>query len=321
MLIKVEIQNFMSHQNTVLEFVPGTNVIIGESDQGKSAAFTAINWVVNNRPLGDFFRSVWGGDTRVALYTAEGDVIERIRSDNKNEYRINGEILEAFGTQVPQEVSNILQLDGYNIQAQMDPDFLLSHTPGEAARILNKAAAIDEIDTVISGISKTIHQINSGIKSKKLLLFAQEQNLKQYENLNEIETKIQHAEELEKQIQAHEQELSKLKRILYMINRANLTLERTKHLPDVLNKVIRVESELDEYKETKIQKSNIERIISRLRKVYGAMEATQKEIIRLEKEQEKIPLDICPICGGTIRKGEKHADDTKTKSDKIRAGY
>ena len=321
MLTKVEIQNFMSHQNTVLEFVPGTNVIIGESDQGKSAAFSAINWVVNNRPLGDSFRSIWGGDTRVALYTAEGNTVERIRSDNKNEYRINGEILEAFGTQVPQEVSDILQLDGYNIQAQMDPDFLLSHTPGEAARILNKAAAIDEIDTTISGISKALYQINSRIRYKEKQVKEYEQETNQYRNLPEIETKIQQAEELEILKQNQNRKLTEVRGILFRIQQVEFTLERTKHLPGVLNKVIRVESELAEYKETKIQKSNIERIISRLRKVYGAMEATQKEIIRLEKEQEKIPLDICPICGGTIRKGEKHEEDTKTKNDKIRAGY
>ena len=36
MIIKVEIENFQSHKNTVLEFVPGTNVVIGESDAGKS---------------------------------------------------------------------------------------------------------------------------------------------------------------------------------------------------------------------------------------------------------------------------------------------
>jgi DNA repair ATPase RecN len=306
MLTKVEIENFMSHQNTVLEFVPGTNVIIGESDQGKSAAFTAINWVINNRPLGDFFRSIWGGDTRVALYTVEGDVIERIRTDNKNEYRINGEILEAFGTQVPQEVSDILQLDGYNIQAQMDPDFLLSQTPGEVARILNKAAAIDEIDTTISGISKALYQINSGIRYKEKQIKEYEQEINQYRNLPEIETKIQQAEELEILKQNQNRKLTELRGILFRIQQVEFTLERTKHLPKVIDMVIKVESELDEYKETKIQKSNIERIISRLRKVYEAMEATQKEIIRLEKEQEKIPLDICPICGGTIRKGEKH---------------
>lgn len=319
MLTKVEIENFMSHQNTVLEFVPGTNVIIGESDQGKSAAFTAINWVINNRPLGDFFRSVWGGDTRVALYTAEGDVIERIRTDNKNEYRINGEILEAFGTQVPQEVSDILQLDGYNIQAQMDPDFLLSQTPGEAARILNKAAAIDEIDTTISGISKALYQINSGIRYKEKQIKEYEQEINQYRNLPEIETKIQQAEELEILKQNQNRKLTELRGILFRIQQVEFTLERTKHLPKVIDMVIKVESELDEYKETKIQKSNIERIISRLRKVHGAMEATQKEIIRLEKEQEKIPLDICPLCGGAMEKGEKH-EKSKTETLNIYQG-
>ena len=318
MLIKVEIENFMSHQNTVLEFVPGTNVIIGESDQGKSAAFTAINWVINNRPLGDFFRSVWGGDTRVALYTAEGDVIERIRTDNKNEYRINGEILEAFGTQVPQEVSNILQLDGYNIQAQMDPDFLLSQTPGEAARILNKAAAIDEIDTTVSGISKALYQINSGIRYKEKQVKEYEQETNQYRNLPEIETKIQQAEELEILKQNQNRKLTELRGILFRIQRVEFTLERTKHLPKVIDMVIKVELGLQTYKEINNQYIGLERIIAKTNRIYSIMEEKQREIEALKKEQEKIPLDICPLCGGAMG-GKKH-EKSETETPNIYQG-
>ncbi len=318
MLIKVEIENFMSHQNTVLEFVPGTNVIIGESDQGKSAAFTAINWVINNRPLGDFFRSVWGGDTRVALYTAEGDVIERIRTDNKNEYRINGEILEAFGTQVPQEVSDILQLDGYNIQAQMDPDFLLSQTPGEAARILNKAAAIDEIDTTISGISKALYQINSGIRYKEKQVKEYEQETNQYRNLPEIETKIQQAEELEILKQNQNRKLTELRGILFRIQRVEFTLERTKHLPKVIDMVIKVELGLQTYKEINNQYIGLERIIAKTNRIYSIMEEKQREIEALKKEQEKIPLDICPLCGGAMG-GKKH-EKSETETPNIYQG-
>ena len=88
MLTRVEISNFQSHKHTVLEFIPGTNVIIGGTDTGKSALFRAINWVCSNRPLGDAYRSEWGGDTRVVLHTSEGNIIERFRSDTKNEYTI-----------------------------------------------------------------------------------------------------------------------------------------------------------------------------------------------------------------------------------------
>lgn len=318
MLTKVEIQNFMSHQNTVLEFLPGTNVIIGESDQGKSAAFSAINWVVNNRPLGDSFRSVWGGDTRVALYTAEGNTVERIRSDNKNEYRINGEILEAFGTQVPQEVSDILQLDGYNIQAQMDPDFLLSHTPGEAARILNKAAAIDEIDTTISGISKALYQINSRIRYKEKQVKEYEQETNQYRNLPEIETKIQQAEELEILKQNQNRKLTELRGILFRIQRVEFTLERTKHLPKVIDMVIKVELGLQTYKEINNQYIGLERIIAKTNRIYSIMEEKQREIEALKKEQEKIPLDICPLCGGAMG-GKKH-EKSETETPNIYQG-
>jgi len=318
MLIKVEIENFMSHQKTVFEFVPGTNVIIGESDKGKSAAFSAINWVVNNRPLGDSFRSVWGGDTRVALHTAEGNTVERIRSDNKNEYRINREILEAFGTQVPQEVSNILQLDGFNIQAQMDPDFLLSQTPGEAARILNKAAAIDEIDTTVSGISKALYQINSGIRYKEKQVKEYEQETNQYRNLPEIETKIQQAEELEILKQNQNRKLTELRGILFRIQRVEFTLERTKHLPKVIDMVIKVELGLQTYKEINNQYIGLERIIAKTNRIYSIMEEKQREIEALKKEQEKIPLDICPLCGGAMG-GKKH-EKSETETPNIYQG-
>jgi exonuclease SbcC len=53
MIDHVAIKNFQSHKNTNIDFQRnGVNVIVGTSDQGKSAILRAILWAVNNRPMG-----------------------------------------------------------------------------------------------------------------------------------------------------------------------------------------------------------------------------------------------------------------------------
>ena len=55
-------------------------------------------------------------------------------------------------------------MDIYNIQQQSDLPFLLYATPGEAARMLNRAASIDDIDVARDGIAKSLNRINAGMK-------------------------------------------------------------------------------------------------------------------------------------------------------------
>ena len=49
MIKSVEFQNFQSHKKTILEFVPGVNIIVGLSDAGKSAVMRAIKWCLKNQ--------------------------------------------------------------------------------------------------------------------------------------------------------------------------------------------------------------------------------------------------------------------------------
>ena len=103
MIKKVEIQNFQSHKNTVLEFVPGTNVVMENRTRENPPSFELINWVIINRPLGDGFRSIGEGyEKGCYIYLLkEGDVIERESKRDRNVYVSNGKALTAFGSEVP----------------------------------------------------------------------------------------------------------------------------------------------------------------------------------------------------------------------------
>ena len=45
MIEAVEIINFQPHENTVLEFAPGVNVIKGQSRSGKSSIIRSLEWL------------------------------------------------------------------------------------------------------------------------------------------------------------------------------------------------------------------------------------------------------------------------------------
>jgi exonuclease SbcC len=289
MLTKIEIENFQSHKNTVMEFIPGTNVLIGKSDHGKSGVIRALNWMIENRPLGDAFRSEWGGDTRVGLHTSDGHLIERIRSASKNEYILDGQVLKAFGAEVPEEIRNILQIDSFHIQMQEDPSFLLSHTPGEAARILNKAASIDDIDITISGIKGDLSKINTDIKYNERQLDKYNQEMEQYENLSKIEEAIIQVEALEKEREGLAKDLTGIKRVKEKIKQVELILEEGKHVPALLEKIIQAEGIYQEYQKQASSYNRLKGICSQIKQIQKSLKQTKEvdQALKLAGQVEK----------------------------------
>lgn len=51
----IEIENFQSHKYSKLDFSERLNVIVGPSDNGKSAIIRALKWVLFNEPKGTDF--------------------------------------------------------------------------------------------------------------------------------------------------------------------------------------------------------------------------------------------------------------------------
>ena len=300
MITKVEIENFQSHKKSVLEFVPGTNVIIGKSDAGKSAVFRAINWVASNRPLGDSFRSEWGGDTRVALHTSDGGVVERVRSATKNEYIINGKALKAFGHDVPDEVVQVLKLEPANIQAQMDPPFLLAISPGEAARQLNKAASIDDIDKTISGLKKTQTDVSRNLKHEEDKLASLQEQIKQYDNIPALEALMVEVEELDQAYKTKSQNLQSLEQSITNVRNIEDELQESDIVPELLSKIKIIEQEYIQYKEKQRQLKSLKDLVEQIQVIEMEMGKTTIAITTIEKEYHRLAPEICPLCGNKM---------------------
>lgn len=189
MIRSVVLRNFQSHKNTKLEFVPGVNYIVGTSDSGKTAIIRALRWVYKNRPSGDAFRSNWGGSTEVIVKTDEGVVIRR-RTDTKNEYEVDGVVLKALRTDVPEEVGNVLNLQDINFQNQFDKSFLLSSTSGAVAEHFSKVANFEKIGKAVRALTSKYQKHVRFLESKKSRITELRELLKGFDYIPEMEKAV-----------------------------------------------------------------------------------------------------------------------------------
>lgn len=224
MIKSIDIQNYLSHANSRLEFHKGVNVIIGASDKGKTAVIRALRWVVRNKPSGGSIRSWWDGKTSVRLEVEEGFVS---RSKDKQDLYIvsaspgKKHTLKAFGVSVPEEVSGLLNIGEVNLQMQLDSHFLLSKSSGEVASYFNKVARLDKIDTSQKNIRSWIRVLkfegehtNGKIKEKT-------EELKKFEPIDKIETQLEVVEDMESRLTHLKSSRQKLVNLInqYEINR------------------------------------------------------------------------------------------------------
>ena len=302
MLQKVTGQNFQGLKDVELSFSPGVNVIIGKSDTGKSAIFRLIEWVRTNRPLGDAFRSEWGGTTKGKIWTTDNRTIERVKGDKENSYQINdNQKMKAFGQNPPDEVFQALMLDEINVQSQDDPPFLLSNSAGEVARVLNQAASLQEIDTVTSNLTKGYRKALREIESTTDILFEQKKELKQYDNLPTLEEAIIELEHLANHRKVLVQQRNTLHNLSQDIIRVRGRLENivdVRPISGLLGEIGKLNGERNKLSTEFHQLDSLKRSLDQAREsiklVDGEIETSQMEYLELMPNE-------CPLCGGTMK--------------------
>jgi len=316
MLQKVTGKNFMSYREFEVELSSGVNVFIGTSDAGKSAIFQLIEWIRTNRPLGEAFRSEWGGVTEGKIWTTDEQTVQRVKkSDKENWYQINNhKPLKAFGQNPPEEVGQILMLDEINIQKQDETPFLLGKpfwSPGEVAKKLNQAASLEDIDTATSNLTKGYRRASQETESIKDTLEEQNRQLKRYENLPDIEDLIIELEHLER----HRNTLSIQRNTLYNLSQelrqVKVRLEKTVDVAPA-KKLLQDAEKLNTEREKLVEEYNrLEELYEDILRVQEAIRGSGELLKVLQREYDKLVPDECPLCGSPMKGYAKSTDRGK----------
>lgn len=290
MLHSLKINNFESHRNTVLEFAPGVNAIIGASDSGKSGILKALYWAIFNRPTGSSFVPKKGTKSRrkdnnftnVEIKIDDATIL-RSRNQKENLYTIIPNDLsqkqikfKAFGAGVPEEISSLFNISDINIQKQFDAPFLLSSTAGEVGRQLNKAVKLDIIDVAQTNINRILKEEQNLLKSEETMVLQKQEDLKQYEWLPEAEAIIKHLEMTSSQISTTKIAISDLSAVISSLDTIEANLEKAGLILQYdarTNELIVLDKDIETATDTYNALSNIVTII----------DDNEKQIIELSK--------------------------------------
>ena len=167
MISNIKIENFQSHKDTSLDFSKGVNVIVGNSDCGKSSIMRALLYCLTNNLQGDAFVSDWAkdkkGKQKEDCKVSIGN-ITRTKGKDDNAYNLNGTKFEALRGNVPAQIAQAFNIGPINIQRQMDGPFMLSNTPGENAKMINELVNLQDIDEAMTFINAVSRDTTSKLK-------------------------------------------------------------------------------------------------------------------------------------------------------------
>jgi exonuclease SbcC len=231
-MIELLLTNFQSHKETNLHFDKGVNVIVGVSDSGKSAIMRALRWLWTSRPLGDYFVR-WGEKECNVKLVINGNEIIRGKEKKQNYYSVNGKVLEAIKAEVPSEVSEVLRLEDINWQGQRDMDFLLSLSPLEASKYIQRLCGLEAVPPILSSLSSMELENRKQQKEIEERKTDAENKVKAFANFGEVEIAAEELQVKQNKFDKIKAKEKDLEHYVLSAKNANNRLEKGKRIPQM----------------------------------------------------------------------------------------
>jgi exonuclease SbcC len=243
----IKIENFQSHKDTYIEFDKGLNVIVGSSDNGKTAVIRAIKWVLYNEPRGINFLRQGEKKVKVTIILSNDFKVTRERTKSKNRYILvdnneNETVFEGFGNEVPLEITKAhgipkIKIDSdinsiINIGEQLESPFLLSESGAVRAKAIGRLSGVHIIDRAVRNSIKDNRKY-SRLKDDIISdLNNVDDELNKYDYLEDYENKIKKLDALLNKIEFLK---TRLKTIMELNENFNNNANESKRMKEIIN--------------------------------------------------------------------------------------
>lgn len=210
---RVVITNYQSHKDTVIEFKEGLNVIVGESNQGKTAILRAIEWCLYNSPGGADFIRTGENLCSVVVEFSDGSIIKRERTKSSagtyetdtphpiDPLKVEHRLFKGFTNAIPVDIANIHQMPkvylakdlqvNLNVSSQLDGAFLLQESGANKAAAIGRLVGVESIDSAIKEVSKQVKAAQRDIKTYEQMRDNNMEELKKFTDLDDMNKLIQ----------------------------------------------------------------------------------------------------------------------------------
>ena len=296
----IKLKNFRSHESSTINLSKYITVVVGQSLAGKTNIARALRWVAFNRPSGDKVHSKFDEDkiTSVSI-KADNKTITHKRKDKKNSYKITGSNNFArVGTAVPDEVKKALNLDEINIQNQLDQHYLITSTPGQVTKEINKIIGANKADRWIKELTTKINSLNQIRNISKKDLKESRKKLEKYKVIIILDNINKSVKDCQKKIERLQRSNDRINELTTNLSKVNRKIEKFRNLPEVeqlLNQADDLKSEIldlqNENKKLKLYHKT-SRDLENKKRIYERMKRTFMKTIK--------EMGRCPLCTSMI---------------------
>jgi len=325
---RIEILNFQCHGKLALDFGPGLNAIVGESDKGKTAVLRAVRWVLFNQPDGQAYRKIGTRETRVTLTLDNGLQVSRTRSKTVNRYELErpGEapvVFDNFGKNVPTEIVQAtgvrpaeFRREGFSVElsfgGQFAPPFLLTESGLVRAQVLGYLSKTTILDAAAKDLNAGIRELGREISSDEVERDKLAQEVHRYDDLEaqgqriaEIETGLAGLEQIQKQAADGALIMRRQAEINQGLSQQRVKLQRLETLP----KLGALEMLSDSVERG-------ERLAAGIARVGAELETARQQLARVENATG---IDVANLI--TLAERYEHGADLNRRAQVWKRGY
>ena len=311
---KLKLNNFKSHENTVIRFEKGISVIVGENGAGKSTILEAISFALfkqhTGKKIDDLVRNNADNMSVELEFNSKGRQYKIIREKRSNLKSSIYKKTSLDGNYVPictgdkevaNEIRQILDIDSdlflnaiYIRQGEIAE--LVDKTPAEKKNLIGKLLGIDSLEKSWKNLLPIINDYENELSELKGKLYNSDKLVEDLEKKRDELTSLkERGHELEQQIEevnALRDEISENKRNMerekeiYDAHVNNLEAEE-KTLAKLENDKRVIQDNLDKIKEAEEKIERLEKYVSKL-DIYLDFEKSVTSIQRLKKEEGEI---------------------------------
>ena len=321
MLQSVKFKYIQPHEDTVMEFHPGLNVITGGSHKGKSSLTRGFKWCILNKPYGADYRSRFAEGTVPASVEShfEEGMVRRARYKQNNFYQTRvfnqeeSDKLQALRGSLPEEILALSGMDDLNIQGQFDPFFMLTESGGPVARKLNEIVGLTDIDAAKNNINSIIGKSKTYVEKWEEYIKEHEAKLEDYKDLDNIKSLIDDA-------QSSFDRISKLRAREYNISQLVINIKSEQELIEKTRKITALKDDyqearkaLNRVQELQTRFNTIQSIYSSIKRESDVKKHAHSRVLKLRQSYiDKLKeYGRCPVCGSKVGKNVlKHLEET-----------
>ena len=311
---KLKLNNFKSHQNTVIEFNKGISVIVGENGAGKSTILEAISFALfkqhTAKKIDDLVRNnakTMSVELEFSSNNKEYKIVREKKSNLKSSVYTKTSAEGGFvqvcsgDKEVNEEIRQILDIDSdlflnaiYIRQGEIAE--LVDKTPAEKKSLISKLLGIDSLEKAwknllpfINDYEKELSELKGKLYNSNELKEEHEQKMAELNSLknkgHELEEQIEDVTKSLKEISESKRDMETEKEI-YETQVHNLETEQN-NLAKLEENKHSVQGNLDKIRESEEQISRLEKYVSKL-DVYQEFKKSVDAIKHLKEEEKRI---------------------------------